>query len=381
MRVTKTINPLPFQDLEPKRFEDLIRQLIYDFRVWGRLEATGRSGADEGFDARGIESVNPPNDIDSDNSVSDNDNERVWLIQCKREKSITPQKLISHLKEIKLIDNPQLHGVIFAASCDFSKKTRDVFHTWAKENGISESIIWGKAELEDALFQSKNDNLLFAYFGISLSIRRKNLASQVKYDISVKKKLKSCLSIGRDLIIRDPSLDDYPFSNNKLITPSWLHCEYMLLGVKSLIVELKSCPAYVNDETLEWDAADNACTHKYHSAVEHVFGKDNMDLISVARKESNQLSDFRSTELLFLYRVPYSNILAIDDTCEDSFFDGVQVFITASKIKKHNFNESQLLLATRSINGDFITLEPENRVKKFSETLRRDINSHIPTLG
>lgn len=55
--VTRTTNPLPFQDLEPKRFEDLIRQLAYDFRQWRRLEATGRSGGDDGFDARGLEIV------------------------------------------------------------------------------------------------------------------------------------------------------------------------------------------------------------------------------------------------------------------------------------------------------------------------------------
>jgi hypothetical protein len=55
MPVTRTLNPLPFHDLEPRRFEDLIRQLAYDFRPWLRLEATGRAGSDEGFDVRGIE--------------------------------------------------------------------------------------------------------------------------------------------------------------------------------------------------------------------------------------------------------------------------------------------------------------------------------------
>ena len=59
--VTKTINPLHFEDLEPHRFEDLVRQLIYDFRNWNALEATGRAGSDEGFDVRGREVV-----IDSD---------------------------------------------------------------------------------------------------------------------------------------------------------------------------------------------------------------------------------------------------------------------------------------------------------------------------
>lgn len=32
--ITRTMNPLPFQDLEPKRFEDLVRQLAYDFKPW-----------------------------------------------------------------------------------------------------------------------------------------------------------------------------------------------------------------------------------------------------------------------------------------------------------------------------------------------------------
>jgi hypothetical protein len=49
------IQPLPFTHLEPKRFEDLVRQLVYDFRPWRRLEATGRSGSDDGFDARALD--------------------------------------------------------------------------------------------------------------------------------------------------------------------------------------------------------------------------------------------------------------------------------------------------------------------------------------
>ncbi len=54
---TRTIAPLHLEDLEPHRFEDLIRQLLYDFRPWRQLEATDRSGTDQGFDARGWEIV------------------------------------------------------------------------------------------------------------------------------------------------------------------------------------------------------------------------------------------------------------------------------------------------------------------------------------
>jgi hypothetical protein len=34
------------------RFDDLIRELIYDFRDWQSIEATGKGGSDDGFDIR-----------------------------------------------------------------------------------------------------------------------------------------------------------------------------------------------------------------------------------------------------------------------------------------------------------------------------------------
>ena len=61
VRTTKTLNPLPFQDLEPHRFEDLVRQLAYDFKNWRSLEPTGRLGADDGYDARGFEIIDGSN--------------------------------------------------------------------------------------------------------------------------------------------------------------------------------------------------------------------------------------------------------------------------------------------------------------------------------
>jgi hypothetical protein len=32
--ITRTYGQIHFEDLDPKRFEDLIRQLIYDFKDW-----------------------------------------------------------------------------------------------------------------------------------------------------------------------------------------------------------------------------------------------------------------------------------------------------------------------------------------------------------
>ena len=53
--VAKTLGPIHFEDLEPHRFEDFLRELIYDYKGWQSIEATGRTGGDEGFDIRAFE--------------------------------------------------------------------------------------------------------------------------------------------------------------------------------------------------------------------------------------------------------------------------------------------------------------------------------------
>jgi len=116
---TRTINPLHFGDLEPHRFEDLIRQLAYTYQRWLYLDATGRLGRDDGLDIRGVEIVPSPSsrrdqtaddvdhadDIDVDIDIDDVDvlvtsadqdqaleaEQRPWSIQCKRYKEIGPK--------------------------------------------------------------------------------------------------------------------------------------------------------------------------------------------------------------------------------------------------------------------------------------------------
>lgn len=43
--------------------------------------------------------------------------------------------------------------------------------------------------MEDQLYQPKNDNLLFAYFGISLRIRRRSKRSTFRSHLALEKKL------------------------------------------------------------------------------------------------------------------------------------------------------------------------------------------------
>jgi len=210
MKVSRTIGPIHFEDLEPHRFEDLVRQLAYDFRPWSRLEATGRAGADDGVDILAVESPAGADD-DADEAASAVI-ERLWMFQCKREKSIAPKKLVSYVTAS--LAGKQPHGFVLAAACDFSKKARDAFRASVAEHNVSEAHLWGKAELEDALFLPKNAHLLFAYFGVSLQVRRRSRRMELTQRIAMKRKLVSFLPLDdrsfRFVLIRDASSRGLP---------------------------------------------------------------------------------------------------------------------------------------------------------------------------
>lgn len=267
---TRTLNPLHFEDLEPHRFEDLIRQLIYDFRQWRSLEATGRTGADEGIDIRAIERMQSA-DVIYEDEVTDDEpipiidiesKDRLWIIQCKRERRIGPTRIRSIVSTnlSGLTDKP--YGYMLVAACDFSKSARDAFREEVINHGVEEFYIWGKAEVEDLLYLPKNDHLLFAYFGISLQIRRRSLKTEIRTKLSLKKKLTNVLGeIGlpghREVLIRDPRDERYPSigSTDEFIrSPRWRYWEfYSHEPPDHLAFVYRKHYAYVNWETKEYD--------------------------------------------------------------------------------------------------------------------------------
>ncbi|MFC1943651.1 hypothetical protein ACFLWO_03630 [Chloroflexota bacterium] len=267
---TRALHPLNFEDLEPHRFEDLTRQLIYGFRQWESLEATGRTGSDEGMDIRAIERLQS-SDVIYEDEVADGEpipirdiesKGRLWIIQCKRERRISPTRIRSIVSTnfSGLTDKP--YGYILVAACDFSKKARDAFREEAVNQGVEEFIIWGKAEVEDQLYLPKNDHLLFAYFGISLQVRRRSVKTEIRAKLSLKKKLTNILGaidqIGFSLVlIRDPRDERYPSIDNPgvfLKSPSWRYWVfYAHQPPDHLAFIYKKHYAYVDWETNEYD--------------------------------------------------------------------------------------------------------------------------------
>lgn len=270
MATTRTIGPLHFEDLDPKRFEDLVRQLVYEFKPWRRLEATGRSGSDDGFDARGYEIVameTHPSDLAEEGQAAQEQSildegidDRLWLIQCKRERAIGPKALLKYLDDTVLKSDEKLHGLVFTAACDFSKKARDEFATKCREMEIEDWHLWGKAELEDRLFRPENDHLLFAYFGVSLTIRRRSQLADLRARLVMKRKAHRMLKDQSQvsLLLRSPDATKYPCTGDLADfkkNPQWMVRPYWGMSHDGLKFCVKRYFAYLSDDGKSWDAA------------------------------------------------------------------------------------------------------------------------------
>jgi hypothetical protein len=221
-KASRTVNPLHFEDLEPHRFEDLVRQLVYDFRNWALLEPTGRLGSDDGYDARGLETVSVllPSEEDeeeNDPGTKTGNEERLWQIQCKRERSISPAKIEGYVDQMIPKGAVVPYGLIFAAPADFSKRARDVFRDKLRQKGVGEFYLWGKADLEDVLYQPKNDHLLYAYFGFSLQIQKRSQKNALRSILAIKRKAVKHLGAINDrsfkeILTRDVDDTHYPWA-------------------------------------------------------------------------------------------------------------------------------------------------------------------------
>ena len=374
----RTIGPLHFEDLEPRRFEDLVRQLVYDFRPWRALEATGRSGSDDGFDARGFEIVDggeqavvddvdslPPGEIAETAS-----NDRIWLIQCKREGAITPAKLRKYLTELPAESVVNLYGIIFVAACNFSKATHDVFTEWRLERGLSEGYLWGKANLEDQLYQPKNDGLLFAYFGFSLRIRRRSIKTELRTKLAMKRKSERVLREYQTVLLRDPTDDRYPFplspEEESADPRRWKVRRYLGQNYFGLKFELYTHYAYLADDGKSWDAVEAFKNGILREFEDPWYVDDGTDPPSASHSPVwfywNKLPDRNKFNLTVYNIIPYEDVLDIDEKT-DGIFRGATIYIdTAVK-----FHRREMVENLERFNSVKALADPAYRTKRFPD--------------
>jgi len=322
--ITRTYGPIHFEDLDPHRFEDLVRELIYDYKDWQTIEATGRSGNDEGFDIRAYERVSKT--VQSE--IEDNDDKdeihpmdgNLWMIQGKREKEIGPKRVKEILSDIDPQNPP--YGYILAASANFSKDSYDAFREELRKKGVMEFYLWGKAELEDMLYLPKNDRILFTFFGISLVSKRRSRSTEIRQVVNNKNKLYRIFGEHvnhKSVLARDSKDSKYPYAgkyNDFKDRPRWREyfvTEYHPLGI---IVEVKKYFGYIDTEKQEFD---------FSVAVNVIFRQsDSQEDKDKQSKDRERVEDFweclphRNRSMYILNgMIRYDNILVIDDTGDD----------------------------------------------------------------
>lgn len=365
----RTFSPLHFEDLEPRRFEDLVRQLAYDFRQWRMLEATGRAGSDDGFDARGFEIVDSvtsdeSNEEDTEEKPISGIQDRLWLIQCKRERVINPTKLQSHLDDIPAASTADLYGMIFVACCNFSKKTRDVFRRWCSDRGISEAHIWGKAELEDQLYQAKNDGLLFAYFGFSLRIRRRSVKTELRARLAMKRKAERVLQHYQTILLRDPTDDRYPYTFEGQPPGRWRVAQFKEHHPKGLVILKRRAFAYMADDQIHWDCIDQTESeavgshdNPWHQQVEDT---TDPDLEHRIYNFWSDLPDRNQANYYVCELIKYEDILDIDERGDKALLQPHVYLENVEFRKEGKFVENLLRYQPTEIPAD-----AENRIEFF----------------
>jgi hypothetical protein len=320
----------------------LIRQLAYEFREWASLEAIGRSGADEGIDIRGVERVTAGLPVTEDDGEDDGGapppvgTERVWIFQCKREKSMAAAD-VKKAVAASLDGKEAPHGFVLAAACDLSKKARDAFRAEMVKRGVAEFHVWARGELEDMLFQAANDRLLFAYFGISLQPRKRSLATTLRSEITLKKQLKRLLEAeegvkGRGVLLRDPTDDRYPQRPKDLKErrPRWFARRALHLRVPGHLAVLDGVhPAWIAADGRGWDFLRESNSAGMRADLPHdAWGKrdedDDLDTPEDVERRGmafwNEYVPEKDQAWLHIQRlVPLDRVIAIDPVGDGYF--------------------------------------------------------------
>jgi hypothetical protein len=316
----------------------MVRQLIYDFREWTVLEAIGRSGSDDGIDIRAVQSLNELQEVVEGDEQEQLETvreveleQRIWFIQCKRYQKLGPRQVEKIVTENLANSTQPPHGYILVAPCDFSLTARETLVKAARKLGVRESYVLGKAELEDMLFRPYNDHLLFAYFGVSLQIRRRSSRTHLRSILTLKRALIKQLGDLRQrsfkhVLIRDPEDAEYPRIEAEGFwkQPKWRYYEFFgHQPVNHVAFVRRKCYGYFNHKSQEWDAlVDYDIRDPYPELFDTPDEPPDRQSLSGEYHELyfEELPSRNRAWYLELGFIPYDRILAIDevgDACNE----------------------------------------------------------------
>lgn len=313
---TRTTNPIHFEDLDPKRFEDLVRELIYDFKDWQTIEATGKGGDDDGFDIRAFERVGETVLDDEGAETIHPMDGNLWMVQCKREKVIGPSKLRKILEDVDQSEPP--YGYILAAATSFSKTAYDAFRDGLKAKGVMEFYLWGKPELEAQLHQPKNDRILFTFFGISNVSRRRSRMTEIRYGVTNKNRVMRAFGESPEhskVLVRDSKDTNYPYSERYMDfveRPRWKEYKVVNYHPLGLVLRVRHCYAFYDQDDGVYDLVDSASlifTDDFNNKHE----KSQRELVELARDFWEGLPRRNQAEYFQDKLIRFDSMLVVDD--------------------------------------------------------------------
>jgi len=389
---SRTLNPLHFEDLEPHRFEDLVRQLAYRYRPWRYLDATGRLGRDQGMDIRGVEMVSPPSELGLEIREEDEESEqalavpvaeeREWRIQCKRYKRIGPKPMREIVADTIPDAEQAPYGLIVAAACDVSAQTMAAFREEAVTRGVVEGHLWTKAHLEDLLFLPENDDLLFAYFGISLGIRRRSQLQRIRESITLKRKLLRAFGqksiserLMQDVLIRDVANNDYPHEErvpgySEMRCPPWHVGTVEYFHVAGLLVWRFGYDGWVKEDG-SWDILEESARvpgsmgHAYRLEREETEERlEEDERRQRLRVLHEQVPEGERAHIRELWLVPFAHIVEVDPI-GDAVYEGPHLYCRFDG-SEGPYVDRVLFLTAGWWPGEERTLEPKERKPLFA---------------
>jgi len=175
MTVTRTYGQLHFKDLGWERFESLVLGMVFKWRRWESINHIGIAGDDGGVDIEAVE-------------LLDEGKNSVYHFQCKRYEKIGAAKIRKILDDYCDKNPTKADKYVLVTACSLSASCLNAFKAHANLKGLSFVEAWTKPELEAMLYTHYYD-LLYIFFGISVTRQRSNRISSVRRNISLKHKM------------------------------------------------------------------------------------------------------------------------------------------------------------------------------------------------
>lgn len=236
--------------------------------------------------------------------------------------------------------------------------------------------MWGKGELEDMLYQPKNDDVLFTFFGISKRIRQRYLSAEVRRRLTIKRKAQRLLQNYMEVLVRDASDERYPYPDKNetdtVRARRWSVYRFEGCHHDGLHFLRGRHFAFIDDDGVAWDYAegmDDSSPFKNPWRTEE--GRQHTQRVGEARATASAIWDaFPEENRAWLEEwliLPYENVIDIDEK-GDEWFDGPHIYVSEFDPVRGPFRDNcRYRLAT--IHRDrHATAAPEARVKKFARS-------------